>query len=91
MHVLEPFLPDLNLTPDHSLSDIEAECKALSQVQRMTSDFLRGELDLDTLDDCLFGYGVDPNEYWGIVEDNVDAVIESGTALEDQHLIVIAR
>lgn len=91
MHVLEPFLPDLNLTPDHSLSDIEAECKALSQVQHLTERFLRGETDLDTLNDCLFFYGVEPREYWGIVEANVDAVIEAETVLEEQQLIVIAR
>lgn len=91
MHVLEPLLPDLLITPDHSSSDIEAECKALAIVQRNLKKFLQGEIDLETFDGCLESYGIDPHDYWGIVDENIDAVIEGETVLEHPDLIVIAR
>jgi hypothetical protein len=88
MHVIEPFLPDLLITPDHNTNDIEAEIKALALVQRMIEAFLRGEVSLDDLDQCMYEYGIDPNEYWGTVEESVDAIVESGTALDSVDLIL---
>lgn len=88
MHVLEPFLIDLNLTPDHNSSDIKAEIDALFLVQRITEQFLKGNVSIDVLDDCLAQFGVNPNEYWGIVEENVDAVIEQNTAPEHSFILI---
>lgn len=91
MQVLEPFLLDLGLTPDHDRSDIEAEINAHFTIQRLTEKFLKGEAAIDELEDCLAQFGVEPGEYWGVVEDNIDAVIEQGAALEDsESLILIA-
>lgn len=91
MDVLEPFLPDLLITPDHSLSDIKAECKALAIVQRMLEKFLQGVVTLDEFDACLEGYGIYPPDYWGVVEENVEAVVQAETALDHHELILVAR
>lgn len=88
MQVLEPFLIDLNITPDHNSADIEDEIKHLSQFQRMLEGFLRGEVDVGTFNDFLEYCGVDPCEYWGIVDDNVEAVTNRGEVLEDIDLIL---
>jgi hypothetical protein len=88
MHVVEPFLPDLLITQDHNASDIAAEIKALAIVQRMIEGFLKGDVALADLDECMYEYGIDPNEYWGTVEESVDAVIQSEQALDDIDLIL---
>jgi hypothetical protein len=90
MDFIEPFLPDLLLTPDHKPSDIDAEIKALSIVQRMTEGFLKGTVPLEDLDECLFEFGVDPNEYWGVVEDSVDTVIEQERPIENFEFILLS-
>jgi hypothetical protein len=88
MDFIEPFLPDLLRTPDHNASDIDAEIKALSIVQSMTEGFLKGTVPLADLDECLFEFGVDPDEYWGVVEASVDAVIEQARPIENIDLIL---
>ncbi|MCY6492197.1 hypothetical protein [Leptolyngbya sp. GGD] len=88
MHVLEPFLLDLGLTPDHNKSDIATEIDAHFTIQRLTEKFLKGDATIDELEDCLAQFGVEPGEYWGIVDDNIDAVIDQGTALEDADTII---
>lgn len=88
MHVIEPFLPDLVLTADHSAADTDTEIQALYLVQRYIAAFLRGEMSLDDLNEALFEFGIDPNDYWGTVEESVEAVIESGQRLEDIDLIL---
>lgn len=89
MHVLEPFLTDLGLTPDHNRADIQAEIDAHFIIQRLTEKFLKGEATIDELEDCLAQFGVEPGEYWGIVDENIDAVIEQGTALEDAESLIL--
>jgi hypothetical protein len=88
MDFIEPFLPDLLLTQDHNASDIDVEIKALSIVQRMIEGFLKGEVLLENLDECLFEFGVDPDEYWGVVEQSVDAVIEQQRPIENIDIIL---
>ncbi|MBN8559951.1 MAG: hypothetical protein J0L70_05470 [Leptolyngbya sp. UWPOB_LEPTO1] len=88
MHVLEPFLLDLGLTPDHNKSDIAAEIDAHFTIQRLTEKFLKGDATIDELEDCLAQFGVEPDEYWGIVDENIGAVIDQGTALEDADTII---
>lgn len=88
MHVLEPFLPDLDLSPDHNASDIEAEIQTHFIIQRLMEGFLKGEVDLDTFEDCLAQYEIDPIEYWQVVDANVDAVIAQQTVLEHPFLIL---
>lgn len=90
MDFIEPFLPDLLLTLDHNVSDIDAEIKALSIVQRMIEGFLKGTVSLDDLDECLFEFEVDPNEYWEVVEGSVDAVIEQQRPIENFELILLS-
>lgn len=89
MHVLEPFSLDLALTPDHNLNDIEAEIDAHFTIQRLTEKFLKGDAAIDDLEDCLAQFGVNPHEYWGIVEENIDAVVNEGTVLEDADTLLI--
>lgn len=89
MHVLEPLLRDLLLTPDHNLGDIKAEISIHFTIQRITERFLRGETTIDELEDCLAQFGVNPHEYWGIVEDNIDAVIEQEVVLEDADTLIL--
>jgi hypothetical protein len=88
MHVLEPFMPDLGLSPDHNSSDIRAEIEAHFTIQRMAEKFLKGEVDLDTFEQCLDFFGIDPIEYWQVVDQNVDHVVETQTALEHSFLIL---
>lgn len=88
MHILEPFLPDLDLSPDHNAADIAAEFKLLSIFQTRLESFLRGDMDIDSFNDFLESQGIDPLEYWGIVEDNVEAVTDRGEVFEDVDLIL---
>lgn len=88
MHVLEPFLLDLDLSTDHNSADIEAEFKRLSDFQRKLEAFLLGEMDSDSFNDFLEAYGVDPSEYWEIVDDNVEALTNRGEVFEDVDLIL---
>jgi hypothetical protein len=89
MHILEPFLPDLDLSPDHNAADIAAEFKALSIFQKKLESFLRGEMDIDSFNDFLESFGITPFEYWGIVEDNTEAVLDRGEIIEDVDLILL--
>lgn len=75
MDAIRTFLLDLNDTPDHSIADIEQEIKALSLHERMVTGFLKGEVDLDVVDDHLAQIGVNPHEYWDLVNDVVDQVV----------------
>jgi hypothetical protein len=77
MHFLEPFLPDILKTPDHSEADLAAEFESHSLVQKHLKGFLTGEVDLDTFENVLEFTGICPIEYWDIVEDNVDAIVDS--------------
>lgn len=88
MDVLEPFLLDLDITPDHNSDDIKREIEALATVNRLTEQFLKGQCTIDELDDCIAQYGVNPNEYWGIVEENIESVIQQNTALEHSCILV---
>lgn len=91
MHVLEPFLPDILRTPDHSDSDLAAEFAAHSLVQKYLKMFLRGETDLDTFENVLESTGICPIEYWDVVEDNVDAIVGSDRAeeLEETDIVLL--
>jgi hypothetical protein len=60
MEVLEPFLIDLNITRDHSEADIKAEIETHLIVQRYTNQFLKGQIEVDTFEQCLAQFGVDP-------------------------------
>lgn len=88
MNVLEPFLIDLDISPDHNSADVASEFKALSIFQTRLESFLRGDMDIESFNDFLESYGINPLEYWGIVEENVDAVIDRGEVIEDIHLIL---
>lgn len=90
MDFLEPFLLNLDLTPDHSDSDIEAECKTLFTIQAMTEKFLCGQCNYDDLSDCLAQFNVEPYDYWDVVDANLNTVIESGTVLENASFLVDA-
>lgn len=83
MHYLEPFLPDLSITPDHDATDTEQEIQVLTLIQGRIEGFLKGDLNLDDLDQCLAQFGIDPFDYWDAVTDNVDAVIDREEPLED--------
>lgn len=88
MNILEPFLIDLDISPDHNSVDVEAEFKALSIFQTCLESFLRGEMDIDTFNDFVESCGIDPSIYWGIVSENVDAIIDREEVIEDIHLIL---
>ena len=88
MHVLEPFLPDVFQTPDHSAADLEQEIKIHYLIQRNLEKFLKGEIDEATFNDCLAQFGINPLEYWDICDENIDALIEEGTTLERTELIL---
>lgn len=90
MHVLEPFLPDVFQTPDHTASDLEVEIAIHYTIQRQLEAFLKGGNGgtLLAFNDCLAQYGIDPIEYWDIVSENIDTLIEKGTALEQTKLIL---
>lgn len=89
MDFVEPFLPDLGLTKDHDAVDIEAEIRALSVVQKMIEGFLMGTVSLSDLDECLFEFGVDPDEYWGVVVESVDKVVASASEIENAEIILL--
>jgi hypothetical protein len=80
MHVLELFLPSVSRTPDHNESDLAAEFAAHTLVQNSLKSLLRGEMDLETYDCILEHVGIDPIEYWEVVDENVDAICDSGAA-----------
>ena len=88
MHILEPFLPDLDISPDHNSADVAVEFKMLSIFQTRLESFLRGDMDIDSFNDFLENYGIDPLEYWGIVEDNTEAVTDRGELFEGVELIL---
>lgn len=83
MHYLEPFLPDLSITPDHDATDTAQEIQVLGIIQGRIEGFLKGNLVLDDLDQCLAQFGINPFDYWDIVADNIDAVIDREETLED--------
>ena len=89
MDALSPFLLDLNLSPDHSAQDIDAEWRSKSHAQVTLSRFLKGEATLEEYDDALADVGVDPNLYWEVVEDNVDHVVATETAVEDSEWLLV--
>lgn len=78
MDVLDPFLLPVDLTPDHSFEDrVKAADEALLR-QRLLLQFLRGEIDCDTYNDCLNDQGETVEEYWEVVEDNLNTAMQFG-------------
>jgi hypothetical protein len=78
MDVLDPFLLPVDLTPDHSFEDrVKAADEALLR-QRLLLQFLRGEIDADTYNDCLNDQGENVEEYWEVVEDNLNTAMQFG-------------
>ena len=89
MNVLEPFLIDIARTPDHNEADLKAEFDLVCEFQRRLTQFLQGEIAAEELDDWLAQHGINPHEYWGIVSENVEAVIEQETALEEIDRVLV--
>jgi hypothetical protein len=67
---------------------LEQEIEIHYLVQHHLEKFLKGEIDEETFNDCLAQFGVDPLEYWSIVDENIDAIREQGTTLERTELIL---
>lgn len=86
---LEPFLVGLELTPDHTLSDIRSEAKPYLALSELTNKFLKGQCSLEEFEDALAGYGIDPYEYWDEVEDNVDHIIKNDVAVEHAEFLLV--
>ena len=78
------FTPIEGMTPQ----EIEAECERLAKQNQMATDFLKGDVDSETLLDALEYYGVDPDQYIETVEDNVDAVINGAVQLNPASIII---
>lgn len=78
MDALEPFLIPVDLTPDHSHEDRKQSAEDALLRQRLLLQFLRGEIDADTYNDCLNDQGENVEEYWEVVESNLDTAMEYG-------------
>lgn len=89
MDWLEPFLPDLTLTPDHNLADIEAELAFSSRLQSLLKGFFRFEVSVDYLEDFLAQNGINPHEFWDVVDANIDAIIARDQPLENADSILV--
>lgn len=89
MLATEPFLIDLNLTPDHDDNDIEREIRDKFSAQTLLPQFLRGEISVEHYEDTLADCGVDPYLYWEVVDANIDHVIEQETVLEESEFLLV--
>lgn len=89
MNVLEPLLIDIATTPDHNDADLKAEFDLVCQFQKRLTQFLKGEISPDELDDWLAQQGINPHEYWAVVDDNLDTVMSQNTVLEEIDRILV--
>lgn len=88
MDVLEPFLLDFDNSLDLNISEIERELIRLRKQRRVTIDFLKGEVPLENLLDCVADFGVDAYEYWEIVEDNINSLVDNKVIINNPSLIL---
>lgn len=89
MDVLEPFLLDFTDLSDLNASDIEKEIIRLNEQRKITTEFLKGEIPLEILLDCVADFELDAYEYLGIVEDNINSFIENQIIIENPELILL--
>lgn len=78
MDALDPFLIPVDLTPDHSHADRVQAAEETLLRQRLLKQYLLGEIDCDTYNDCLNDQGENVEEYWEVVESNLDAAMQYG-------------
>jgi hypothetical protein len=74
MRALELLTPDLVITPDHSVSDIEQELKQNTLIQQSLQAYFRGQITVADIEDVLSECGIDPIEYWQVVTENIESV-----------------
>jgi hypothetical protein len=82
MDAIRPFLLDVNTTPDHNLSDTEQEIQTVLHHERLLTEFLRGKVGLDVVDDHLAQQGINPHEYWDCVHGVIDRVVEGQLTID---------
>lgn len=61
----------LNLDPQLSEAEFQAECDRLVQRQNAIAGLLKGETPVEQVEEMLFQHGIDPFEWAETAEDNL--------------------
>lgn len=79
---IEPLLPLVRLPEGMSPGEIEAAGRDQLIRQRLLEEVLLGQRPPDDFHDALRMDGLDPDNYWEVVETQVDAVIARGETFD---------
>jgi hypothetical protein len=82
MHVLAPFLLDMDDDPDMTSDDLFRAIQEDGARQALVEQWLRGEIPYEAILDMAADNGVDAFEYDELVETAVDRLIIEATPLD---------
>lgn len=92
VHVLLPFLPDMDNDPDFDSNDLHAAVREDWQRQRIIEAWLKGKASITDVMDCMSDHGMDAYEWEEAMADSVDRLIETPNVLiDDADLILDER
>lgn len=76
--IYDPFLPWLELNPDHDRKDQRREFQDAMIRDELTRGYLEGRTDLETLLDCLAQQGIDPQTWLDETIGQMERIVDSG-------------
>jgi len=89
VHVLLPFLPDMDDDPDFNRADLERAIQANWQIQRVVEAWLRGQIAYEAVLDALADQGIDAWEWEEYMSAAVDRLILTpGVHIDDRERII---
>jgi hypothetical protein len=88
MHLLTPFLLDMEDDPDMTSDDLYRAIREDAARQALVERWLRGEIPYEAILDMVADNGVDAHEYDELVETSVDRLIIEATPLDCAELLL---
>jgi hypothetical protein len=88
MHVLTPFLLDMDDGPDMTSDDLFRAIQEDAARQKLIEQWLRGEIPYEAILDMAADNGVDAHEYDELVETAVDRLIIEATPIDCAELFL---
>lgn len=79
----ELYTLDLGNTEKYSSDDLNSRMKLVSQHRQLFQEFLAGIRKSDDISDLVSDYGLDPDDYWDIVNNNISRVITKNKSIDD--------
>lgn len=68
---------------EYSSIDLSNQLKLTNHHRKIFQEFLAGQRSSEDVSDLISDYGLNPEDYWDIVDANISRAIAQNTAIED--------